>query len=155
MRAGIALGSNLGERRAILTEAIGHLREFHEHGEFLLSNLHETEPMDCPSGSPLFLNGVVELETSLPPLELLHQLQSLEVAAGRPRNHGINQPRHLDLDLLYYDRMTLCLPELILPHPRITARSFVLIPLAEVRPDLQLPGWDRRCSEYLLYIHNK
>jgi 2-amino-4-hydroxy-6-hydroxymethyldihydropteridine diphosphokinase len=155
MRAGIALGSNLGGREAILSDAIGHLREIHEHGDFLLSSLHETEPMDCPPGSPLFLNGVVELETSLSPLELLHKCQNLEIAAGRPRNHGTNEPRHLDLDLLYCDGITLRLPELELPHPRITERLFVLAPLSEILPNLQLPGWDRSCCEYLSIIHKK
>jgi len=155
MRAGIALGSNLGERSAILSEAIGHLTEIHEHGDFLLSSLHETEPMDCPPGSPLFLNGVVELETSLSPMELLHRLQEFEIAAGRPKNHDLNEPRKLDLDLLYCDGMTLNLPELELPHPRITGRLFVLAPLAEIRPDLRLPGWERSCCEYLSIIHKK
>jgi len=155
MRAGIALGSNLGDRNAILTEAIGHLRDLHEGGEFLASSLHETWPMNCPSGSPLFLNAVVELETSLDPLILLRQLQSLEMASGRPEYRGINEPRTLDLDLLYCDEVTLNLPELKLPHPRITERSFVLAPLAEIRPHLQLPGWSHRCEEYLFYIRNK
>ena len=155
MRAGIALGSNLGDRNAILTEAIGHLRDLHEEGEFLVSGLHETWPMNCPTGSPLFLNAVVELGTSLEPLILLRRLQSLEMASGRPEYRGINEPRTLDLDLLYCDGMTLHFPELELPHPRITERSFVLTPLAEIRPDLQLPGWPYTCQEYLLYIHNK
>ncbi len=155
MRAGIALGSNLGDRNAILKEAIGHLRELHEDGEFLVSNFLETDPVDCPPGSPLFLNAVIELETSLPPLELLQRLQALELAAGRPRVHGLNQPRTLDLDLLYCDEMTLLLPELVLPHPRMTERVFVLAPLAEIRPDLKLPGWDYSCEEYLFRIRNK
>ena len=155
MRAGIALGSNLGDRNAILTEAIGHLRDLHEEGEFLVSGLHETWPMNCPTGSPLFLNAVVELGTSLEPLILLRRLQSLEMASGRPEYRGINEPRTLDLDLLYCDGMTLHFPELELPHPRITERSFVLTPLAEIRPDLQLPGWPYTCQEYLLYIRNK
>jgi 2-amino-4-hydroxy-6-hydroxymethyldihydropteridine diphosphokinase len=155
MRAGIALGSNLGDRNAILTEAIGHLRDLHEEGEFLVSGLHETWPMNCPPGSPLFLNAVVELETSLEPLIFFRQLQSLEMASGRPEYRGINEPRTLDLDLLYCDGITLCLPELELPHPRITERSFVLVPLAEIRPDLQLPGWSFTCQEYLLRISTK
>jgi len=155
MRAGIALGSNLGDRDAILKEAINHLKDLHESGKFLLSGLHETVPMDCPPGSPLFLNAVVELESSLTPMELLRRLQSIEVAAGRPKNHGINQPRTLDLDLLYCDEMALCLPELKLPHPRITERLFVLTPLVEIRPNLRLPGWHKTCHEYLSYPDNK
>ena len=155
MRAGIALGSNLGDRNAILTEAIGHLRDLHEDGEFLVSSFHETYPVDCPPDSPLFLNAVTELETSLPPLELLQRLQTLELVAGRPRVHGLNQPRTLDLDLLYCDEMTLLVPELVLPHPRITERLFVLAPLTEIRPDLRLPRWDYSSGEYLFRIRNK
>ncbi len=155
MRAGIALGSNLGDRNAILKEAISHLQSLHEEGEFLVSSLHETEPIDCPPGSPLFLNAVVELETSLDPVILLRRLQSLEMASGRPEYRGINEPRSLDLDLLYCDGMSLRISGLELPHPRISERSFVLTPLAEIRPDLQLPGWSHTCLEYLLIISNK
>ena len=155
MRAGIALGSNLGDRNALLQKAIGHLREIHESGEFLVSALHETEPVDCPPGSPSFLNGVVELETTLTPLQLLHRLQSLELQSGRPELHSRNSPRTLDLDLLYCDGMAQHTPELELPHPSIRERPFVLIPLAEIRPELRLPGWDMTCSEYLSCIRNK
>jgi 2-amino-4-hydroxy-6-hydroxymethyldihydropteridine diphosphokinase len=155
MRVGIALGSNLGDRQSILTEVIEQLRALHQGGDFLVSTLHETEPVDCPPGSPVFLNGVVELESSLEPIDLLHRLQALEVAFGRPLHHGINQPRTLDLDLLYCDGMTLNGSELELPHPRITERLFVLATLAEIRPDLQLPGWSYSCDKYLSDIHNK
>lgn len=154
MRAGIALGSNLGDRSALLKDAISHLKAIHQGGPFLVSTLHETEPVDCPPGSPCFLNGVVELETSLSPVELLAQLQNLEHSSGRPKEHGRNAPRTLDLDLLYCDGMTLHHDGLELPHPRITERLFVLTPLAEIRPNLMLPGWSMTCEEYLLEIHN-
>lgn len=155
MRAGIALGSNLGDKSAFLNQAIGHLREIHESGDFLVSGFHETEPVDCTPDAPSFLNAVAEIGTSLPPLELLHRLQQEEARAGRPRNHPLNAPRTLDLDLLYCDEMTLSHPELELPHPRMTERSFVLAPLAEIRPDIRLPGWEMTCSDYLLRIHKK
>lgn len=155
MRAGIALGSNLGDRNTLLQKAIGHLREIHESGEFLVSGLHETEPVDCPPGSPFFLNGVVELETTLTPLQLLHRLRSLELQYGRPELYTRNSPRTLDLDLLYCDGMTHCTPELELPHPRIRERPFVLIPLVEIRPELRLPGWEMNCFDQLSIIRNK
>jgi len=155
MRAGIALGSNLGDRTKLLTEAIGHLKALHVSGEFLVSNLYETEPVDCPSYSPLFLNAVVELESTLDPLTLLYRLQSLEIELGRPKNHGINEPRTLDLDLLYLDGITMNHSELVLPHPRMTERLFVLAPLADIRPDLKLSGWSLTCQEYLIRIRNK
>lgn len=154
MRAGIALGSNLGDRYAQLTEAISKLRVIHEKGDFLCSGFYETEPEDCPSGSAQFLNAVVEMETSLSPLSLLKELQSLEIASGRPRDHGFHAPRTLDLDLLYCDEMTLQTPELDLPHPRMRERLFVLAPLSEIRPDLQLPGWESSCKEYLFKKSN-
>jgi 2-amino-4-hydroxy-6-hydroxymethyldihydropteridine diphosphokinase len=152
MRAGIALGSNLGDKSALLNQAIGHLREIHESGDFLLSGFHETEPVDCAPGTPAFLNAVAEIGTSLTPLELLHRLQHEEIRSGRPKNHARNASRTLDLDLLYCDEMTLHDPELDLPHPRMTERSFVMVPLAEIRPDLRLPGWEMTCSEYLSRI---
>lgn len=154
MRAGIALGSNLGEKSVLLNQAIGHLREIHESGEFLVSGFHETEPVDCAPGTPSFLNAVAEIGTSLPPLELLQRLQQQEIRSGRPKNHARNASRTLDLDLLYCDEMTLHNPKLELPHPRMTERSFVLAPLAEIRPDLRLPGWEMTCLEYLLRVRN-
>ena len=153
MRAGIALGSNLGDKSSFLNQAIGHLREIHDSGDFLLSGFHETEPVDCEPGSPSFLNAVAEIGTSLTPLELLRRLQQEEIRSGRPRNHARNASRTLDLDLLYCDGMTLNHPELELPHPRMTKRVFVMKPLAEIHPDLRLPGWEMTCSEYLVQIH--
>jgi 2-amino-4-hydroxy-6-hydroxymethyldihydropteridine diphosphokinase len=155
MRAGIALGSNLGDKTALLNQAIGQLRSIHESGSFLVSNFYETEPMDCAPGTPCFLNAVAEIGTSLTPLELLHRLQLEEIRSGRPKNHVRNASRTLDLDLLYCDEISLHHPDLELPHPRITERPFVLLPLAEIRPDLRLPGWDASVSNYLLKISNK
>ena len=152
MRAGIALGSNLGDRNALLKEAIGHLRMIHESGDFLLSSLHETEPVDCAPGSPPFLNAVAEIGTSLQPLELLRRLQGQEIRSGRPKDHPRNASRTLDLDILYCDEMSLHHPELDLPHPRMLDRAFVMAPLAEIRPELKLPGWQMTCLEYLSII---
>lgn len=153
MRAGIALGSNLGDRFALLEYGVKQLRLIHEQGDFLTSSFLESEPIDCPLGSPSFLNAVVELETSLNPLILLKYLQKLEIESGRPANHDYHAPRSLDLDLLYCDTMTMDHPELELPHPRMTERYFVLYPLAEIRPNLRLPSWPKSCKEYLLSIN--
>jgi 2-amino-4-hydroxy-6-hydroxymethyldihydropteridine diphosphokinase len=155
MRAGIALGSNLGDKSALLYQAIGHLKEIHESGEFLISGFYETEPVDCAPGTPFFLNAVAEIGTFLTPIELLRRLQSLEILSGRPMDHARNASRTLDLDLLYCDEMTLHNPELQLPHPRMTERLFVLIPLSEIRPNLKLSGWKFTCSEYLFQNRNK
>ena len=155
MRAGIALGSNLGDRHAFLDQAIHNLKNLHEGGEFLNSSFLETEPWDCPPGTPAFLNAVVELETSLPPLLLLDCLQALEIGAGRPQDHGFHTPRTLDLDILYCGDLILGDSRLQLPHPRIRERYFVLKPLTEIRPDLTLPGWGRQCDFYLSKISKK
>ena len=153
MRAGIALGSNLGDRHAFLQGAVEDLKKIHEGGDFLLSSFYETDPLDCPPGSPLFLNAAVELETSLPPLVLLDHLQVLECQSGRPGQHEFHGPRTLDLDILYCGRLILHSGKLTLPHPRITERLFVLKPLAEIRPDLSLPGWSMECQNYLFKIN--
>ena len=92
---------------------------------------------------------MVEIGTSLQPLELLHRLQGQEIRSGRPKNHAHNASRTLDLDILYCDEMTLDHPELDLPHPRMLDRYFVIAPLAEIRPELKLPGWQMTCLEYL------
>ena len=155
MRAGIALGSNLGDRHSILETAVNDLRKIHETGEFLVSNVLETKPVDCPPGSPNFLNAVAELETSLTPLALLNSLQSLEVKAGRSSNHGFHEPRTLDLDILYCDYLQLDHPLLQLPHPLIKERYFVLKPLSEIRPSLKLKNWDVTCKDYLSICDNK
>lgn len=141
MRIGIALGSNLDDRLALLRSARKRIQSFHEDsGPFLCSRIYETVPADCPPGSPLFLNAALEMSSSLPPLDLLAELQRIERDLGRPRNHGFHTPRTIDLDLLYCDNLAFRLPDLELPHPRIFERSFVLFPLLDICPDRILPG---------------
>lgn len=141
MRAGVALGSNLGNRLRHLQEARDHLRAVHLEGApFLCSRVYETAPVDCPPESQSFLNAAIELSTELPPLDLLARLQQIEVRLGRPREHGHHAPRTIDLDLLYFDNLVLHLPELELPHPRIASRAFVLQPLNDICPERVLPG---------------
>lgn len=141
MRAGVALGSNLEDRLQHLQAARRHLRELHVEGApFLCSRIYETEPIDCPVDSPVFLNAAIEISTMLPPLDLLAKLQDIEERLGRPRNHGHHAPRTIDLDLLYFDNLVVRLPELELPHPRIASRAFVLQPLNDICPSRILPG---------------
>lgn len=150
MRVGIALGSNLHERLQLLQAARSHLYALHEdRGPFLCSRIYETEPLDCPPGSPLFLNAVIEIACTLPPLDLLASLQGIEQKLGRPRDHALHAPRTIDLDILYYDNLHFTLPELTLPHPRISERAFVLCPLADICPDRILPGWKKSIADHL------
>ena len=150
MRVGIALGSNLADRLENLRAARRYLFDLHEdRGPFLSSRIYETEPVDCPAGSPSFFNAAIELACTIPPLDLLEKLQRLEQILGRPANHAHHAPRTIDLDILYYDNLAFTLPELTLPHPRIAERGFVLTPLADIAPDRILPGQLKKISELL------
>jgi 2-amino-4-hydroxy-6-hydroxymethyldihydropteridine diphosphokinase len=127
----IALGSNLGDRRANLDAAVRRLRA--EPGLRLLavSGYYETAPVDCPSGSGDYLNAAAAVETDRSPEDLLRLLLGIEHQFGRVRT-GPNSPRNLDLDLLLYDDRVVDTPELVVPHPRLHERAFVLVPLAEL-----------------------
>jgi 2-amino-4-hydroxy-6-hydroxymethyldihydropteridine diphosphokinase len=140
-RAGIALGSNLGDRAAHLRKAIRALQQIASQGKaFLTARIYHTEPRFCPPGSPEFLNTVIEFDFQSTALALLEETQAMEVLLGRIRGTERNAPRVIDIDLLYFGNQTLLTPQLILPHPRIAERRFVLQPLADIRPDLILPG---------------
>lgn len=141
-RVGISLGSNLGDRRAHLRAAVTALERVRSSSHLLLSSLYETDPIDCPPGSGAFLNAVIELDTALPPRDLLMATQAIERELGRPCLHQRNAPRTVDLDLLYYGDFTMTEADLTLPHPRMWQRAFVLKPLTEIRPDLIPPGID-------------
>jgi len=141
MRAGIALGSNLGDRLGHLREARRRILALHDgSGPFLCSKIYETAPVDCPAGSLPFLNAAIELSTQTPPLDLFAELQQIEIESGRPTEHEYHGPRTLDLDLLYYGGLQLSHSSLTLPHKRITERFFVLKPLADICPDRVLPN---------------
>jgi len=150
MRCGIALGSNVGARLAHLRAGQVALAQFHTGAETpLVSPIYETEPVDCEPGTGPYLNSVMEIEYAGQPTELLHELQRIEHAQGRPAEHGHNTPRTLDLDLLYAGNVILNTPELTLPHPRLATRRFVLQPLADIRPGLILPGTHQTVAQLL------
>ncbi len=150
MHCGIALGSNLGDRLAHLHSGQADLARLHTGPDVpLLSPIYETEPVGCAPGTEPYLNAVMEIEYYGEPLALFHALQQIERAQGRPAEHGHNAPRTLDLDLLYAGDCTLQSVELTLPHPRLTARRFVLQPLADIRPELILPGAQQTVAELL------
>ena len=153
MRCGIALGSNVGDRLAHLAAARDALEKLHTGTQApLVSQIYETEPVDCAPGTVPFLNAVMEIETTLEPLALLHALHRIERELGRPAEHGHHTPRTIDLDLLYAGGLTLATPELTLPHPRLPARRFVLAPLADIRPGLILPGFGASIAEILAQL---
>jgi 2-amino-4-hydroxy-6-hydroxymethyldihydropteridine diphosphokinase len=139
-RAGIALGSNLGDRMRNLRTALEALRAIAAPGEpVLTAPVYQTEPRFCPPGSPDFLNTVVEIGFDGSPLELLALTCGIEKQLGRTRGTERNTPRTIDIDLLYLGDEVLEEKDLTLPHPRIGERRFVLQPLADIRPNLVLP----------------
>lgn len=135
----VALGANLGERERTLHAAVGELDALHGVRVVRRSRWIETAPVGGPPGQPPYLNGVVELECSLAPAELLAALHAIEARHGRVREVR-NAARTLDLDLLLFGAQRCSGAELELPHPRMEEREFVLAPLAELAPDLRLLG---------------
>jgi 2-amino-4-hydroxy-6-hydroxymethyldihydropteridine diphosphokinase len=136
----VGLGSNLGDREGTLRAAVGRLRHLPETRVLRVSTLRKTDPVG-PVDQPRFLNGAVELETALSARGLLGRLLELERAFGRDRAVVPAQgPRTLDLDLLLYGQHTIDEPGLEIPHPRLHERHFVLEPLAEFDPSLEVPG---------------
>lgn len=117
----------------------------------LVSSFYQTEAIDCAPGTPDFINAVmaIELPKSLAPDVFLEQLQTLEKHFGRRKQAVINGPRPLDLDLLYFGLLKTKSPHLEIPHPRVTERRFVIEPLAEIAPDLVLPGESVSAQELL------
>ena len=148
MRAGIALGANLGDWLRSLTTAREKIFALAGAASpFLSSALYETEPVDCEPGAEKFLNAVVEIGFAGSSRQLLQELRKIEDALGRPPEHERNRSRTIDLDLLYHGERTVNEPGLELPHPRLHLRGFVLHPLAKIRPDLVLPGQAKTARE--------
>jgi 2-amino-4-hydroxy-6-hydroxymethyldihydropteridine diphosphokinase len=150
MRAGIALGSNLGDRLANLAAARDEIIELPAVKEpFLFSPIYETEPVGCERGAGAFLNAVIEIGYDLNAENLLSELAGIETSLGRERSGERNLSRTIDLDLLYLGDVRITTPEIELPHPRATLRRFVLEPLAEIRSDLKLPGQKKNVKALL------
>lgn len=139
-RAFIGLGSNLKKPRTQLERAVQALTHLPESRLTATSALYQSRPVGPPQ--PDYLNAVVCLDTTLAPLTLLDQLLAIEDAQGRERKERWGA-RTLDLDLLLCGDWALTLPRLQLPHPELARRPFVLYPLADIAPDLILPGGER------------
>lgn len=131
----LGLGSNLGNRKGNLDEALKLLAK-----NILLirvSSVYDTEPFQTYN-QPRFLNLVCQAQTNITPVELLNFVKSIEHKLGRaPDSH--NAPREIDIDILFYGNKIITTPELTIPHPRLAERAFVLVPLAEIAPDLTHP----------------
>lgn len=150
MRTGIALGSNLGDRLANLREGRARLSTLPGvSGPILTSGIYETAPVDCAPGTPAYLNAVLELSHSGHVTLLLDALQGIERDMGRPGKRPRNASRTIDLDILYCGNLILNNEEVIIPHPRLHLRRFVLQPLADICPGRILPGQNRSIHELL------
>jgi len=144
----VAAGANLGDRRASIEGALRALSRSAGVELERASRLRETDPVGGPAGQPPFLNGVARLTSRLDPLALLRLLLCIERDFGRDRRREVpGGPRALDLDLLCFGELRTATPELVLPHPRMEERLFVLEPLAEIAPDLVLPRSGRTVVE--------
>jgi 2-amino-4-hydroxy-6-hydroxymethyldihydropteridine diphosphokinase len=130
----IGLGSNLGNRKANINRSLDIIQESCHTDILKVSSLIETES-EPNKDLPKFLNGVVKIETSLKPEELLSFLKEVEIRLGR-KNKGDNKPRLIDLDILLYDNLDVISKDLVIPHPEMFKRRFVLKPLLNIDPDI-------------------
>ena len=150
MRAGVALGSNLGDSLANLKAARSAIATIPGVLPPIKSSaIYETEAVGCEPGAPAFLNAAIEFGFDGDPLQLFDELRRIEVALGRPSDHQRNVSRPIDIDLLYCGNTVIDTTTLTLPHPRIDGRRFVLQPLADVAPNLVLPGQNKSVRELL------
>ncbi len=138
-RAYVGLGANLGNREATIRRALVLLGDRPGVKILLVSALRETAPVGFLD-QPAFLNGAAMLETTLDPVDLLQELLAVELELGRERSGPRNGPRTIDLDLLLYDELSVDVPGLRVPHPRLHERAFALAPLVELDPTLRIPG---------------
>jgi 2-amino-4-hydroxy-6-hydroxymethyldihydropteridine diphosphokinase len=135
----VALGANLGDAGATVRDAIAALDRLPATRVGAVSSLYRTAPHGVDDDQPDYVNAVVQVTTRLVPEALLQLLHRVERAHGRTRG-ARNAPRTLDLDLLLYDSRRFATPAVAVPHPRMHERAFVLRPLAEIAPDLSIPG---------------
>jgi len=153
MRTGVALGSNLGDRLSNLHAARKAIVDLARVQPPILSSaIYETHPVGCEPGAGKFLNAVLELDYESDPLELFKSVREIEKTLGRAPDHPRNVSRKIDIDLLYFGDIIMDSDELQLPHPRMHLRRFVLQPLADIRPDLILPGQSKTVRELLAQL---
>ncbi len=149
----IALGANLGEPLATLRKVVAEIEASSDFTDVKVSSFYDTSPVE--SSGPDYVNAVLQAATTLDPKEVLHRLQALENRYGRVRPAGVvNAPRTLDLDVILYDDLTSDDPELLIPHPRMTGRLFVLVPLADLTgEEFVLEG--RTLGEWIAAVRRK
>jgi len=149
----VGLGSNLGDRRGLIREALKRLGRLQGVRVRKRSRIIETDPVGR-TRQPRFLNAVAEVETRIEPSLFLRRLRAVERALGRVR-HERWGPRTIDLDLLLWGDRSMATPRLTLPHPRMAERRFVLAPLAELCPERRVPGTGRTVRSLLKDMENR
>lgn len=145
----IALGSNLGNRLAHLQRARNELRALALHHRLLQSSVYQTEPVLCPQDSPDFLNAVVSFDYEGTPTQLHRQTRAIESAMGRSDATPPNAPRVIDLDVLLFGDEIAQQADLCIPHPRLHLRRFVLQPLCDIHPQINIPGLEGEANAHL------
>lgn len=153
MRAFVGLGSNLGDREALIRAALDELARLPQTQLVRASSLYDTEPVG-ETDQPNFLNAVAEIDTDLPARQLLWNLLLIEKRLGRVRTHRWG-PRTIDLDLLLYGELALEEPDLRVPHPELIRRSFVLVPLVELDPSLVHPETGETLLQHLARLNTR
>ncbi|RMF09574.1 MAG: 2-amino-4-hydroxy-6-hydroxymethyldihydropteridine diphosphokinase [Candidatus Neomarinimicrobiota bacterium] len=148
------LGSNLGDREENLASAITALGTHPEIHDLVSASFYQTQPVGNPD-QPDFINTVIRYEVDCDPVQLLDITQRTETMLGRPRDHQSDAPRTIDIDILVFDDLIISTAELKIPHPRMAARRFVLVPLAEIAPDLVVPGWNQTVTDLLRLCPDK
>ena len=151
----IALGSNLGDRELNLLRAVSELGRLPGCRVTALSRFFETSPVGMPDDTPAFLNGALRLTTELEPHALLAELPRIEQQVFARTASTTPVSRRMDLDLLLYGDQVLHMPDLVVPHPRLALRRFVLQPLAEIAPDLVEPLSGKTISSLLAGLQSE
>ena len=147
----IGLGGNIGDVKQLIKDAIVCLAQRPELKVITRSCMYKSAPVEADGND--FVNAVISLETEISPQELLFICQQIELQFGRERSYK-NAPRTLDLDILTYDKVSITDGNLTIPHPRMTERAFVLLPLLEISPDFDLPGLGK-ISEYVKNVSHQ
>jgi 2-amino-4-hydroxy-6-hydroxymethyldihydropteridine diphosphokinase len=140
MKVGLGLGSNLGDRLLHLQLAKRYLLSLSKEQWHRASPLYETEPVGCPPNSPKFLNATLEIEYESSAKALLRKIIAYENAHGRDRNLPRNAARTIDIDILYFGEQEVLEKNLVVPHPRLADRRFMLLPLSTIRPEMIVKG---------------